>query len=546
MASSISKTFDLLAQSRNSHAINALILALDVEDDFIREQAVFALLQQQSARGLVEVIRRYAIHTPEVQKLLEIHSKALDAAVKQCLQHGDRELQYCGLEYVRQNNDFKQIPALVELFENNRLVNHQPDLASQTLRHLVGRLYEHFLDRSVDSVYSRSFLKNAKEIRRENLNALMHAAEHLQEFDRPEEIMESLLILGNVDDPAIRKILWHSDPEIRRLVEKVLRESKHVGVMQLLCDFTEVSYPNTKALEAIAERDDPEFIAHLLRWLPEHPSDLQQTNFKQLGEPVWLRAEQQEFSKIPPVLQTALIRLISLIDLDMVSRKQAQRWMLQHGTSVAKEAAIGMLRNLDNTEVAEMVLESLDSEDPLQQAWATCQLRAQHVPDAMNLLIDKIDSPLEEVREAARKELASFDVDFVLEHFEEFSPQVCPSVGKLLLKLDTRCLLDLSRAMSHPLRKRRMQAARCAHALQLHEELVPALTSLTEDPDDLVRRTSAEILATLSNPAARQALTSLVTDENVRVREVAIKALREPETTENAESSPKNEQADKP
>ena len=82
MASSITKTFDLLAQSRNSNAINALILALDVEDELIREQAVFALLQQQSTRGLVEVIRRYATHSPGVRKLLESHSQALDTAIR--------------------------------------------------------------------------------------------------------------------------------------------------------------------------------------------------------------------------------------------------------------------------------------------------------------------------------------------------------------------------------------------------------------------------------------------------------------------------------
>lgn len=535
MASSISKTFDLLAQSRNSHAVNALIQALDVDVPEIREQAVFSLLQQQSSRGLVEVIRRYPTHTAGIRKLLETHSNALDAAIRQCLQHGNQELQYCGLEFVRITSDFKQIPSLIALYENKRLVNHQPDLTSQTLRYLVGRLYEYFLNPSVDSVYSRAFLKNAKEIRRDNLNALVTATEHLQEFNRPEEIVESLLILGKVDDPAIRKVLWNSNEDIRRMVEQVLKQSKHMGVMQLVCDFTQVNYPNAKALEAISTRDDPEFIAHLLRWLPEKPTELQQTNFRQIDQVIWLRADRQDFSRIPQVLHVALIRLMSLLNLDVASKKQAQKWMLQHGNPAAKEAAIDMLRNLDVNEVTEMVLESLDSEDPIQQAWATCQLRTQHVPDAMNLLINKIDSPVEEVREAARQELSSFDVEYVLEHFEEFNSQVCPSVGKLLQKLNPRCIVDLSRAMSHPLRKRRIQAARCAYALKLHDQVVPALAALLEDADDLVRRTSAEILASISSSAARQALATLINEENTRIREIAIKALQKPLSPEQTD-----------
>ncbi|QDU06965.1 HEAT repeat domain-containing protein [Gimesia aquarii] len=532
MTSSISKTFDLLSQSRNSHAVNALILALDVEDQAIRELAVAALLEQQSTRGLVEVIRRCATLTPDIRKLLESQSDALEAAIKQCLLHGNRELQYCGLSFVRSTNDFRQIPALVSLFENKRLINHQPDLTTQTLRSLVGKLYEYFLDTSADSIYSRSFLRNAQNIRRDNLNALLLAAENFQEFDRPEEIVESLLILGNVSDSAIRKVLWHSNTETKRLVEKVLKDSKHIGVMQLICDFTEVNYPNPKALEAISEREDPEFIAHLLRWLPERPSELQQTNFKQIRTINWLRADKQEFWKIPSNLQPAVIRLISLLDLDVASKKQAQKWMLQNGTPEAKEAAIGILRNLDSSEVTEMVLESLESEDPVQQAWATCQLRTQHVPDAINLLITKLDSPLQEVREAARQELGSFDVEYVLEHFEEFNTHICSAVGKLLQKLNPQCTREFSRALAHPLRKRRIQAARCVQILELHDQVIPALAALVEDTDDLVRRTSAEILSTLGSPAAKQALIPLITDDNSRIREIAIKGLRSKKNAE--------------
>ena len=150
------------------------------------------------------------------------------------------------------------------------------------------------------------------------------------------------------------------------MVEQVLKQSKHMCVMQLVCDFTLVNYPNAKALEAISTRDDPEFIAHLLRWLPEKPTELQQTNFRQIDQVIWLRADRQDFSRIPQVLHVALIRLMSLLNLDVASKKQAQKWMLQHGTPAAKEAAIDMLRNLDVNEVTEMVLESLDSEDPIQ------------------------------------------------------------------------------------------------------------------------------------------------------------------------------------
>ena len=69
---------------------------------------------------------------------------------------------------------------------------------------------------------------------------------------------------------------------------------------------------------------------------------------------------------------------------------------------------------------------SLDSENEDVQVWATSQLRSQGVPEAIRLLIERLDSPLPAVREAAGQELGSFDLSMVLNLFERLDRAVSP------------------------------------------------------------------------------------------------------------------------
>jgi HEAT repeat protein len=180
---------------------------------------------------------------------------------------------------------------------------------------------------------------------------------------------------------------------------------------------------------------------------------------------------------------------------------------------------------MDQSMAQEIVTGGLESEDEEIQAWATHQLRSQHVPEAIGLLVERLDSPLPAVRAAARDELQGFDISIMLDHFEKISPAVCLRAGQLIRKIDLDCIDKLRKELESSIRRRKIQAARASVALGMHVELVPALISLLADTDPLVRRTGISSLATIQTAETIEALSGMLHDENERVRDEAARVL---------------------
>ena len=172
-----------------------------------------------------------------------------------------------------------------------------------------------------------------------------------------------------------------------------------------------------------------------------------------------------------------------------------------------------------------MLYESLDSDDSEIQAWATGQLRGRGVPEAVNLLVDRLDSPIEEVREAARDELHSFDLYQMLEMFEDVSDNACHQAGELIQKIDPLTIRKLNAELRNPIQGRRIRAARGAFAMGLHLQVLPAFIALLQDEDDMVRRVVVEILGHVANPEVVSSLEAIISDPNPRVREIAEQSL---------------------
>jgi len=186
--------------------------------------------------------------------------------------------------------------------------------------------------------------------------------------------------------------------------------------------------------------------------------------------------------------------------------------------------------------VQDVVLESLDSSVPDVQAWATSQLRAWAVPNAMELLVGRLDSPIPEVRQAARDELAGFDVHRVLDIFEQLDSRMQTAVGHLIQKIDPQTPQKLQTEMLTAIRSKRIRAARAALVMNPQADVSNALLVMAHDSDNLVRRTAAEVLGKVHSREAIAMLLELTNDGSPRVRETAaaaldeIKTAREPST----------------
>jgi HEAT repeat protein len=276
-----------------------------------------------------------------------------------------------------------------------------------------------------------------------------------------------------------------------------------------------------------------------LRNWPHKLAAFQQKNLKELRAVAWLDPNQNHLHLVPPALHCQMIAFLTATGLSQLQKLAVLEWMVRFGSPEGRLAATDVLKELDDDGVQDVVLESLDSNEPDVQAWATSQLRAWAIPNAMEMLVERLDSPIPEVRQAARGELAGFDVHRVLEILEHLEPRMQTAVGRLIQKIDPHTPQKLKGEMLNAIRSKRIRAGRAALVMNLHVEVADALLVMARDSDNLVRRTAAEVLGKVHSREAIEMLMELTGDSSPRVRETAaaaldeIKAARDPSSGES-------------
>src|SRR5580692_5776638 len=326
MADPLVKTFELLADSKATAAVDLVISALDSKYAAIHEKAVVALLRRGTTRCQTEVIRRLPGLTTAARRLLEEQGLRLSGTLRQCLLYGDGELRTHALEVVSAAESYDQVTTLAQILQKVDDPFHAE--VCQTLQSLVNRLYEQITLGGGRRAGGDRFQRNLSQIRQTMLSALDGACNQFEILSCKSEVVESILVLGDPDAFAVRKALLQAVPACRDLAGYLLMSSTHPGVLRLLMEFMKHNYPIGKALEAFEQRADPEFICYLLREFPKRLNENQQKNFKQLIRVDWITRRLLPLDAVPPALHESLVSFVQATGLSHDEKVGVQKWIL--------------------------------------------------------------------------------------------------------------------------------------------------------------------------------------------------------------------------
>ncbi len=527
------RTIRMLEGSSNPAAPDVLLHAVKGGEEPIRSAALSALMLKNTPRTNFEILRISHTFPPQMRGILERNITCLSAVVRQAILHGDDSLRRNALQVIRWSRDVHQIPLLLSLLEQ------PPSLLRDQVIDLIGSLVESLhASLPVDPALapadpalsppriaaSHPAMIDVNRTRHAVVTAL-EASARRYEAHGVIDVIEWLLALGDPHDLAHKPLL--SDPRgpISVVVQSVLQNSRNPAIMTLLMRLMQENYPAAWAVRIFCRRSDPEFLAAVLRCWPRRLTAVQLKNLKAITAVDWLDPFRFHVDHIPPHLHTVLVRVVVSLGLPLDTRLAVLEWVVRYGSPEGRLAATEILCELEDSRVQDVVIDSLTSEQPGVQAWATSQLRARDVPNCFELLVERLDSDFAEVREVARKELQDFDLHRVLEIFTEIEPARCMAVGRLMCKIDADAIQKLILEMDQPVRRKRIRAARCALALGLHGETLDGLLRMLQDSDMLVRRTAVEVLAYVPGQRARDALLSTLEDPSPRIREDLRRAL---------------------
>ncbi len=264
MADPLAQTFQLLTTTANPHAGELLVAAMDVPLPGIQSEAVRSVVSRGGVREQMEAIRRYPLFPKAIQQQLEENAGSLVPAIRQCLQLGRGDLEKAALELARAGETFGIVETLLEILKGER-TNLREEIG-QTLRHLVNRLYEHLHGLQEED---KPPLRNAAQIQYMMLMALDQSLTYFQDLSHADVVVEAVLSLGGAGHAVTQKLLTQGSLESRSLARELLLNSRHPGVMRFVLDSVGKPFPPSRVLDALQQRDDPEFLLATLRWVPK-------------------------------------------------------------------------------------------------------------------------------------------------------------------------------------------------------------------------------------------------------------------------------------
>lgn len=535
----LAKTLDYLATAKHSQALDLLIAVLDDEDEAVRIKAANVLKSKTSIRAKVELLKRWDALPRSVFSDVVEKNYDFDKALAQILNHEELLLQRSAMGFIRLVRNFSLFGTILEMIESPE--RELVQVAESTIRELVDVLYDLMFGATSQPLNSPStqvpseqssqqknphLLANKNQIYNDVLNKLNQRLDLYYELKRPRVILESILILGTSKHFAVRHLLWQAGNEPKEFAAEILVQHQHPGVMQLLVDQLSQKHPHPKALTALRERSDPAFILYLLANLPKRFGAHLKKNLANVTSIPWLEYHNHQLALIPASSQLPLIQFLLAVGIPQQVKGFAQQWLLKHGSAEARKSASEHMSRLDTSDLQLVVQDSLESEDEQVRAWATRQLRSSHVPDAIRLLVDRLDSDEPAVRQAARDELQGFNMQQVLAISENHDEQTAQRAAQLMLKINPEAIHDLMKELAHPIRRYRIRAANGARKMQLQHLVEPALLTMLEDSDTIVVRTAIETLGTIPSKRSAAAVQEFLDDPRPRISEAARAAVK--------------------
>lgn len=519
MSNGLETTFELLSKTGNEAAIAVLVPALDSPYREIRNGALRALLDRRSQVGQREVLRRLHKLDRSSRELIEQKPGRLSHALRDAVLASDDQIVANGFRATLWLREYDLVPTLINALEDETNVHR--DEAAQTLIELARLLRSELLGQRDPRTR-----RDPELVRSRVVECLEQSTKRFSQHKRLEPI-DAFLQLVTQKNATLKQILADPHHGTYLALVAVAQRSQHVGVTRLFLDFLDAKQAPSTALNILAHRSDEGFLAQLFEKIGDKPSSTVLQNIKRIDSIAWVRSEDKSMlTKLDEAAQATAVRFVMLSSMKRLEVFSTIAFMLEFGNVGGRRAAAEALAEFRGGDANKLALHALGDVDPQVQAHALRQLRPRGLPGALQHLIDRLNSPHEAVRQAAREGLPEFSFQRFLSAFDTLDDNVRVRTGALVRQVDTQAVPLLMQELQSKVRIRRIRALEVARTIGLVRELEPTVLELLREEDHMIRVEAAEALSACPTPSALQALRDALMDNSVIVQQAVERSLR--------------------
>jgi HEAT repeat protein len=523
MTTGIQKTWNVLARTRNRAAVRVLAAAMVSPNAEVRTGALRALSRRSDPESLDQVLKHYG-HFQEQERAVLAEAlrdtpRWLTVALGDAVHHRDAARCQNACQVAILCRDYDLIPRLVTAAED-RNHPHGGQVAAALLR-LANLLHQELRDKQRDQGRRDPFFA-----RRQVLTALEQSLGRYGKHKRL-EIVESYLLLVPPANPTLHRILQDAHHPCHAQVVASLSSSAVTGILELLLELIRDTQAPASVLNVIARRTDRKFLDLLLRTAGEPVSLRVLQNMSRLSRVDWLQSEREVLPELDGHAQAAAVEMAGAANIARDDQFDLLVMLLRRGKAEGRRASCGALADFHRPQAVPLVLAALQDPDRGVQAAAARQLRRRHVPHALERLVEMLNSPAAEVRDAARASLSEFNFARYQASFDLLDNDSRQTAGRLAFQVDATAKPRLAHLLASPSISARQRAIEMIVAMGAEDAMGDQLQAALIDANVAVRAAAAVALARSSHADVIPALEKAAADEHRSVREAAEQSLTE-------------------
>ncbi len=515
----LATTLAVLQKTENEAAVRALVPALDSPDHAIQDGALKALLLRKNRTGHREILRRLPRMPTRWRAIVRQHQGRLAGALRDAMLGVDLQMSLIACEAAIWFQEYDLLPTLLNALDGRGRT--PADVLARTVLSLCQALYD-----ELAAPRDYDIPRDPRTVRNRILPSLGESVARYPNHRRG-EVLEAFLLLAGREDVALRQILMNPHHAVFLPIMELLALSESGGIVRLLLSLLDDPHIPSGVLAVIAKRTDLQFVRHLLAKLGADPSPAAMQNLKKVQSVGWFHEGIAFLSQLDETGQHGVVRLVMKSGIPQLQAFTVIQQLLLHGKPRGRRAAARALAEFSGADANALAMRALDDPDPHVQASIVRQLRRRGIPGVLPRMIELLDSPHAEVRNAARENLSEFTIQRFLAAYDLLDDEVRGSTAMLVKKADPRTLPVLRQEMQSQIRSRRLRSLSAACSMNCVEPLEDAILELLDDADHLVRCETVEVLGKCTSPASREAIERARHDGSEMVRLAATRSLHQ-------------------
>ncbi len=520
----VSATFQMLVELPPEQRLVLAEAALREPFLELQSAAFSALVDPAGLNRPDLVIQHYSDLLPEIRRRVASQPRVFQGAAREEILSGSEWSRRAGYEVVAAMDGFNAMPTLARGLNDPSVLVRES--VSDMLEGLAQGYSSHLADfRLHGDPKSREFVDRHRDAVLRSLGDLLRSY--------PAHGKKVFLDLAIESDPdsyplVTDVVLSRRDvPTFAAFVSALAASTTRSAVELLFKLFTE---PRTRfrevAVEVMRMRRDGAFASLIAARLARmEPGEFELLARRVREIPWWASVEAAP--DLDPIAAAKMIEFVAKSGLERESRDAKILAFHVSPYPEVRARVLATLQALEYPSIADLAAGFLQDPSDDVKVTAVRAIVTLGGANKMQLLLPLLNSPHEELRELAAREISGASFERYLRSFDRLDPKTRQVAARALAKIDGRITERLAEEITSLDAHRRLKALRIVGFVEAEESLRELLLELLKDPDRRVRATVLKIVQLSGSIGGMKLLVNALNDPDARVRANAIEAFED-------------------